>query len=356
MAARKSRNCGIELFRILMMFGIVLLHVCGQGKYGCVWPANLLRGAVVCFVFISGYYGIRFTLSKLVGLYSLAVFYCCLEPIIGGVVPFGGGYLQAVLDAWRAKDGYWFLHAYAILMTIVPLLEDKFKACKDHGQVLASSVAFLFVIFVWSYSLCFPSLSRIVPQPNGLTSSSGFMTMLGIYIAARLFHFYELDKVIKTQVALVGFAITAIAISVTKNYLAVYASPFQFLLAMFSFCLFLKIHLTDWASRVVIIVAPSMFGVYLCHAMLYFPGMESKVYTMINHIRDPLIAGGMNHYLAYIIVAIEMFSISLVIDGVRRMLLLPIRRFVVSWNSWIDTLLLRGTSAVIAKIDRQRWS
>lgn len=351
---KKGRNSGIELFRILMMFGIVLLHVCGQGKYGCVWPANLLRGAVVCFVFISGYYGIRFTLSKFVGLYSLAVFYCCLEPIIGGVAPFGGGYQQAVLDAWRAKEGYWFLHAYAILMTIAPLLEEKFKACKDHGQVLASSVAFLLVIFVWSYSLCFPSLSRIVPQPNGLTSSSGFMTMLGIYIGARLFRFYELDKVIRTRVALVGFATTTVVISVTKNYLAVYASPFLFLLAMFCFCLFLKIHLADWASRVVAIIAPSMFGVYLLHAMLYLPGMENKVYTMINFTRDPLIAGGMNRYLAYIIVAIEVFFISLVIDGLRRIILFPAKRFIISWNSWVDTLLLRVSSAIIGKCNTQR--
>ena len=79
-----KRNASIELLRIVMMFGIVLLHVCGQGKYRCVWPSNLLCVAVVGFVFISGYFGIRFTLSKFVSLYSLAIFYCCVIPIIGG--------------------------------------------------------------------------------------------------------------------------------------------------------------------------------------------------------------------------------------------------------------------------------
>lgn len=302
------------------------------------------------FVFISGYFGVKFSLSKLIALYSLAVFYCCLEAVIGGAV--GNGYVSAVLDAWRAQDGYWFLHAYAMLMMVAPLMENVFIGAKDdHGHLLLVAFPVLFLVFVWSYLTGFTHLCRIVPHPLGITSGGSFITMLGIYVAARLFRFYDVSRVISSRVAIVCFVGMAGVISIGKAYLSSYASPFQFALAMFGFCLFHRIRLPGWMAKVVTLTSPSMFGVYLLHAMLYFPGMDNKVYALINSIRDPLIDDGMSKYFAYMIVAGAVFIISLVIDSIRRIMLAPVRGAVKKLNRSLDDLFSRFSCCVISKLN-----
>ena len=352
----KNRDSGLELFRILLMFGIVLLHVCGQGKYKCVWPTNLLRGAVVGFVFISGYFGIRFSLSKLLGLYSLAIFYCLLEPIIGGVL-WGetGGYFDAVLDAWRAKEGYWFLHAYAILMTLSPIVEKVFDHKReDKEQCLIEIMPFLFVVFIWSYMTGFPSLSRIVPQPLGITKSESVIVLLGIYLAARAIRFYGVIELVSKRVAIIGFLILAFVVSISKEYLSTYACPIQFVAATLGFCVFYGIKLDHRFEKIVLWVSTSMFGVYLIHTMLYFPGMNNKVYSLINAWRDPLIECGVDKYIACLIVAIAIFASSIIIDALRRLMLNPFKSYIYRLNSVLDSLPSRLANKIFMMFNHER--
>lgn len=78
----EPRNPAIELFRILAMFGICMIHVSGQGPYRSVWPTNLCCAAVPAFIFISGYFGVRFSVSKLLRLYGFSL--CRLRLIAFG--------------------------------------------------------------------------------------------------------------------------------------------------------------------------------------------------------------------------------------------------------------------------------
>ena len=92
MSEEKKRNVGIELFRILMMLGIVAVHVCGHSDFVSVRLRNLATTCIVGFVMISGYFGIRFAPSKLIRLYALAIGYCFLIPLMGGDYTGGGVY------------------------------------------------------------------------------------------------------------------------------------------------------------------------------------------------------------------------------------------------------------------------
>lgn len=94
MSEEKKRNVGIELFRILMMLGIVATHVCWQKEFATPGLGRLSETCVVGFAMISGYFGIRVAPSKLIRLYALAIGYCFLVPIVGGVMPWGGGTLK----------------------------------------------------------------------------------------------------------------------------------------------------------------------------------------------------------------------------------------------------------------------
>ena len=332
----KNRNASIELLRILLMFGICLLHVCGQGKYESVFPKNVLCCTVVGFIFISGYFGVRFSLSKLVSLYVLAMFYCLVEPLIGGALLWGG-YCSAVLDAWRARDGYWFLHAYAILMTLTPLIEKSFCE-KESAALIAAVIPFMCVVFCWSYAIGFSHFERLIPRPVGLTNSGSVITMLGIYIAARVFRLSDIGRKLSWKTSLAGIAVIGCVISLTRGYLASYASPFQLVLAALIFCLFSHISIPKWAEQCVLLISPSMFGVYLLHAMIYLPGMDNKVYSLMNSIRDPLIDDGMNRYIAYLFVAILVFAVSLVIDMLRRAALYLVRPKIRMLSQKVDML------------------
>ena len=68
-----KRNASIEFYRCLCMAGVVLLHALTQGGYaeGHRGLDNLMVPSVVGFVFISGYFGIKFkfiSVLKLLGI------------------------------------------------------------------------------------------------------------------------------------------------------------------------------------------------------------------------------------------------------------------------------------------------
>lgn len=55
-----GRNASLELFRLVMMFGICLLHAQNSG-YANRYMTNFLAPCTIGFVFISGWFGVRFS-------------------------------------------------------------------------------------------------------------------------------------------------------------------------------------------------------------------------------------------------------------------------------------------------------
>lgn len=94
MPIKNGRNASIELLRIIFMFGICLIHASSNS----VFPRNVAQPSVVGFIFISGYYGIRFRLSKILGLYAIAALYCVLSRLFAGDLS-----LKSALYAWGAS-------------------------------------------------------------------------------------------------------------------------------------------------------------------------------------------------------------------------------------------------------------
>ena len=64
------RNPSIEFCRCLFMFGICWLHCCQQGgrQSETMHIYYLMRPCVVGFIFITGWFGIRFNFSKIIRL------------------------------------------------------------------------------------------------------------------------------------------------------------------------------------------------------------------------------------------------------------------------------------------------
>ena len=93
-----KRELNVELFRIVLMLGICLVHTVFIGAHHGIfgmseWLNGLVGGAVDAFVFISGWYGIKFKTKKILAFYALALtcaVECRVVSVICGNIPGGG--------------------------------------------------------------------------------------------------------------------------------------------------------------------------------------------------------------------------------------------------------------------------
>lgn len=127
------RNSSVDLYRCLLMFGICLLHSMTQGGHNVPWVANTLYWCVTGFVFISGWYGIRFSFRKVLKLYSISL-YCAVMFVILELLVTGEdiGTLSNILrKVWIIAIGHWYVNAYVILMCFAPMVNTLFNVVKS---------------------------------------------------------------------------------------------------------------------------------------------------------------------------------------------------------------------------------
>lgn len=253
-----KRNSSIELYRCLLMFGIVLLHCAGKGASIAPWLGNLLKFCVTGFVFISGYYGIKFSWRKLGKLYALGVF-CAFIGAMFQVV-FGGS-VGVLPETWNNLRWFWFLHAYAILMFFAPILNLAFECRRRELVKLMLPIAFL--LFGWSFCYEIGHLRPYVLHTDGLGSHTA-LTLIGVYLMARWFRVSEIENKITTK----SLAFALILLPMAAIGLAPYNSIFAFIMAASCFLVFKRLKVDgDWS----LYLSPSMLSVYFLHSTR--PGM-----------------------------------------------------------------------------------
>ena len=90
---KHERSSNFELLRLLCIFGILVMHTFA-GIDTAASPGNMLANVfanslfntgVTCFILLSGYFGIRFDLKKLIGLDLMVIFFT-----VAGTVALGG--------------------------------------------------------------------------------------------------------------------------------------------------------------------------------------------------------------------------------------------------------------------------
>ena len=124
---------------------------------------------------------------------------------------------------------------------------------------------------------------------------------------------HELDAKISTKYVLVAIALS---LPFAVIGLAPYNSPFAFCIAAGAFVLFKRF---VRCGRWVLVVAPSMFSVYLLHVTK--PGID-----FIRDCGNYLIARGVPNAIMFLTVAAVLFIACLTIDLVRRFVLFNCRK------------------------------
>lgn len=335
-----KRDPGIELYRICLMFGICLLHCVCQGMWRGIWPCNLLGFCVPGFVFISGWFGIKFSLSKVIRLYSIPVYASLLAPLCGGVM--GNGYWIDVLRVWDADGGFWFIHAYVILMLFSPLINMMFDKASQKEKFCAV-VPIVFIGMCWGVLLNYNHLRLYIPSSSGLESGSS-LTFMAIYCIARLCREYRLDEKISIVIAILCSISCTILLSFSRGYFCHINNPVCLVLAASLFVIFKRLEIPNSITKVITFFSPFMFSVYCISGTIYFPFTEQKFFSVIEFIKKSFFAMGFSTYTCVLLAALGSFLIGVIADLPRwligRLAKQPIHAFLRNLDNKYENVLV----------------
>ena len=284
----KPRNRGVDALRILATLMVLILHVLNIGQIlsqmsaeqPAYWMCMVLFvaafGAVNCYGLISGYVGLfsRYRYSKLILLWLQVVFYNLLALL---VVTIAGRRLPQVAELLRAITpllhlSFWYFTAYFGMFFLVPVMNRGLRALtRQQARAVFWSI---FVLF------------SVLPT---LTGADQFVTQVGysviwlvlLYILGGCIRKGELFSRAPTWVLLLLFWI-CVALSLLVRWLLPepillfgaiyqgytlisYTAPTVLFCAVILLVIFSRMKCTGPAGKLVAILAPASFGIYIMH-------------------------------------------------------------------------------------------
>ena len=154
-----KRNSSIELLRIICIWMIILYHL-SMHSYGEVLGHNLLWDivtnvfhiGVVCFILISGWYGIKATIRGGVKLIIICLFYSIIIRCFDVFVldsPFTMKDALATFTPLLHED-WWFMTSYFILYILSPFANQLWDSITDkQRKLLLFSLGGIMLYFGW---------------------------------------------------------------------------------------------------------------------------------------------------------------------------------------------------------------
>jgi len=310
----KVRNSSIELLRIFAMIDIVLFHYLSRNynlyavensrimEDAGLWEEMIVQYigylGVPCFMFISGYYGIRFKWNKFGSLVEQCFFY--------GIMAFLGlwclnGCHPPLYDL-LAINNYWFMVAYLMVMLMSPALNAMIEQLGSK-QLLLIVVALYVVNFGGVIS--------------GHSVGGGFATLMMIYLLARWMKLYLADRY-KRKSILLAFVLFSIQIGLVsacyflqhigiKVIIGSYDNIINILLVGF---VVITIERYQFNSVIINKIAASTLSVYLLSESGFGQIFFNQLY----------LGGQEFQLLRYVLASIGVFVVIIVCDKIRLLL------------------------------------
>lgn len=322
---KKERNMSVEALRSVFMFGIVLLHVIQFGGHNCPALVEILKVNVVGFMFISGYYGISFSVSKLLRLYGTGLYCAVVSTIIGWgfmqdriVMPFAYQVAQTFY-------GYWFIHAYAMTMFFSPMIEEFVKLALAGGEkgklrLIAVAVPIVFLVFVWSFLPTLPKpIGSFFVAPHGIDCFSGIV-FIGVYLSARCWRVFRIDTIIKLRFAIICIVLGLVSISLFR--LGNYCSPVAFIVAALIFSVVKRANITSTCRSAYAFSYGGGVAIYLMHTNWAGFGIISKGMVWAH---DEF---GLCVFVSWFMITVLLFLSLIGMDVIRRIFAIQILMYV----------------------------
>ena len=289
-----KRNNNLDLLRIVCMLMVVGLHTLNHGgligKSLVVGSANWYIGnamfvlflqAVNCFVLISAYFlcAAKFRLSKLASTWLQAAFYSVGVYLVLVVTGAGGtvfSFKELIKCALVVTmDRYWFVTDYILLFCLHPLLNCAIRAMSRKAHLLSCGVLLLLFSVIPNF-ICVVDFSGI----NGGYSLPWFCVL---YLLAAYIRLYVPERVKYQKWLPLLFVLLSLVIC-GERFAATFITPYIFggvrLTSFFysynsviavpcALALFQSFRggkpASGVLSRVVAVIAPLTFAVYLIH-------------------------------------------------------------------------------------------
>ena len=281
------RNYGIDLLRLLSMFGIVLLHVLGDSALGAPWMSKsylaawsmeaAALSAVNCYALISGYVGVSAgnNPKRLLRLWSQVAFTSFVITALSGLWTAEGPTRSALLRAlFPLTTGlYWYMTAYAGVLLFQPFLNAGLRHTGAREQKG-------FAVAVLLFFGALPLLCKA--QPYGLANGYSLIWLMALYLLGGVLSQQEIPaRLGRVKSALLFLGGTALAlggkllaehlglwrtgtIGNGSQYMA-FPSPGLVLAAIGAVCFFAQVPVRGMAQKLVACFAPAALGVYLIH-------------------------------------------------------------------------------------------
>lgn len=315
---RKPRNLGIDLLRLISMYGIVLLHVLGDSAINAPWMSKsylvawLLETAALCTVniygLISGYVGVTAGSNpkRLLRLW-LQVAFTSLAITLGyGLWQAGTLTWSAVLTALHpiTSSTYWYATAYAGVLLLQPFLNQAIL------HTTAKEQRFFFLCVLLFFGVI-PLATRT--QPFWLINGYSMIWLVILYLLGGMLRLQNIpEKLGKPRSALlyVGGTLLALGGKLLVEHLGLwqtgtvgngaqyvtFPSPGLLLAAVGAVCFFARVSVKGIGARALKCFAPAAFGVYLWHIHpltwnnLFSPALPKL--ASYGHLRLPALALG----------------------------------------------------------------
>ncbi|MBQ7688200.1 MAG: acyltransferase family protein [Clostridia bacterium] len=285
----RNRNYGVDLLRIVAMCMVVILHVLNFGgileaakgdpvKEGTAWFLEIAAYcAVDVYALLSGFVGYR---SKhrpagLAHLWLRVAFWSVILTLIEKLFfdPTVGR--KKIMFAFfpLTNKGYWYFNMYFCLFLLLPLLNAGIERLSKRTlrlTVLSLVVCFSVLPFVWRKDL--------------FKSEGGYsviwlivLYLIGAYIAkyqafahikkaiAFLGYFLCITIVWCSRILIVQFFPSFSGVQNNEDWLVSYTSLPILLSAIFLLLIFRNLRLPAFLNKVIAVVSPLAFSVYIIH-------------------------------------------------------------------------------------------
>ena len=319
-----SRNTSLDVLRCLLMFGVILTHVCAFCQYGVRVPYEqyavadcLTHPSVDGFAALSGWFGVKCSWKKLWKLGSLIFFCGTLVWILHelGVALLGESYRSlfgAVIThhSWGYECyRFWYLGAYLKLMVLSIVLNPILARITKLKKIWIILIGMSFV------GLSYGSTAWVHWE------SHSPRTIIFIYIVVRFIMMFDFAKKVKTSKTLhrtVGALLLACLLMIALNahyHLGFssgnYANPLVILTGFLAVAWFsaLNVSRNSLVSKFCALAAPSVVSIYMLHC-----GFTHSSFVPIPRY----LMGVMHSILAFLTCAIILFCFCLGFDLIRR--------------------------------------
>lgn len=204
--AKKSRNSSIELLRVLSLFMIFWMH--GAASFhdnvfagvSSILISVIGNMGVACFILISGYYGIKLNVKKMMHLDLMLVFFSWIALAMQFVWgnPVGGEAILSYLLPVIGKQS-WYFTCYFALVFLSPFLNEMVE--KMGETRLRQLIVTMLVIFSGVTTVFFFDINE--------DSGKGIVHMVMLYLIGRYIGVYRAEKVYETKKLVKVFLITS---------------------------------------------------------------------------------------------------------------------------------------------------